>query len=299
MSNQRLLPKAIFLILMGSYCTGCATLGTNIMQQDKRKITEELKVIEAKGPAKAVVVLVHGLNLKPEKMDDWAQALADQGATTVRVALLGHRGFSDSMAKVTAQNWHDSFGRAMELARNLAEPNQTPIDFLGFSLGALVGLEWLSQFGPGFEPGVRKMVLIAPAISTPWYGPSALSIFSVFGQSFSLPSRTPAQYRANKGSPLAAYRALFELKKSLESNEYKNANIPALILIDKHDELVSSKTIAEIIDKQKLGQWSLDLIDNGYAFKNFGFRHLMVDQESVGPKLWEELKTKVFAHFEL
>lgn len=250
---------------------------------------------EPAGPVKAVVILLHGLNLKPEKMDDWSKLLTDQGALVIRAALFGHQGSFEEMRDVTADKWRNQFKEAMKMAESLAEAQHIPIYFVGFSLGALVALEGLSHN----NWPINKMVLIAPALSTPWYSETAINMLSVFGRGFTLPSRSPKDYRANKGTSIAAYQALFELKHELEQNHYKNANVDTLVLIDRADELVCSKDIEEAITQNRLGLWTLEIVDNDYAHKNFGFRHLMVDEDAMGKKLWSKVSKRVVSHFDL
>jgi esterase/lipase len=282
-------------LILGVYSSSCAT----VKPMNDRFAANSLWIDEPKykPQAEAVVLMLHGLNLKPAKMDGWAELLSAHGAQVRRFALYGHAGDPSHMAQVTAPIWREQFDKAFHDAHSYAQELQIPLYFVGFSLGALVALEWLS--GQPELNKMAKMVLIAPAIATPWYSHVAAGVLSVFSKNISLPSRSPKQYRANKGTTVAAYEALFELKNSLELNKFKNTNIPALVLIDKHDELVPSARIKKIITEHRLSQWQLTLIDNNFAQENYGFRHLMVDQESVGPQLWAELCDQVLNYLNL
>lgn len=246
---------------------------------------------------KAVVVLAHGLNLKPEKMDDWAKALRDRGALVLRVGLYGHRGLVQHMKEASAKNWREEFEEEVKKAQEVARENKVPLYFLGFSLGAVVGLDWQTE--RLHDQGFEKMVLIAPALALPWYSKQAIRFFSMFGRSFMLPSRSPADYRANRGTSVAAYEALFEIKADVEKARYKNTNIDTLVLIDKHDELVVSDGIRKIIAQYELSRWQLELLDNNFAYRTYGFRHLMVDRDAVGDKLWSHLVNRMAEHFGL
>src|SRR5579871_6808027 len=268
------------MFLAGS---GCVTVGT--MKRSKEKMID-MKIYheEPKGQAKAVVILLHGLNLVPSKMDDWAHILADHGAHVLRWPLYGHTGDPEHMRSVTAEDWRKQFKDIALLGEAKAKELSVPLYFFGFSLGALVALAWLAHEE---HPAVEKMVLIAPAISVPWYSRALINALAVFGHGLILPSRSPAQYRANPGTSVAAYLALFALKDSLEASKYKNANVKTLILIDRHDELVNSQEIRDIIARFNLGQWNLEIVDNRFAYDNYGFRHLMVDQEAMGKELFD------------
>lgn len=252
---------------------------------------------EIKKP-KAVVVLAHGLNLKPEKMDDWAKALLLRGALVLRVGLYGHRGIIEHMKEASAAFWRDEFHEEVIKAVAASKEHKVPLYFVGFSLGAVVGLDWQTRQGTDGQ-GFQKMVLIAPALALPWYSKQAIRFFSMFGRSFVLPSRSPADYRANRGTSVAAYEALFEIKADVERARYQHTNVDTLVVIDKSDELVSSDGIRKLIAQYELSRWELELLDNNFAYRNYGFRHLMVDRDSVGNKLWEHLVTRMAKHFAL
>lgn len=290
--------KAIFLAFFSGYSLGCRTVYEMSNVKESQQVPELLIERSPKGTQKAVIILLHGLNLKPERMDDWARTLKDEGAIVMRLALYGHYPNSGSMRDVSATIWRSQFDEVMEKARGIALDEDLPINFIGFSLGALVALEWMAQ-NQNSGPSIERMVLLAPALATPWYSKSALFMASIFGKGFTVPSRSPKEYRANNGSTLAAYKALFDLKESLEGKSYKNTNIPTLILIDRHDELVPCDDLRKIIDQHRLGLWALEMVDNKIAQKNYGFRHLLVDEQAIGTALWETLTAKVKKHLKL
>lgn len=288
-----------FSALLIAYLGGCVTVST--MDLDKH-FDASLDIIEEgpkDGAVKAVVVLLHGLNLKPTRMDDWAIELSRNGCHVVRFALYGHDGEEEHMRRVAKEIWQEQFKDALDLAHNRARKFDAPLFFVGFSLGALIGLEWLSSLPKGSDEGFEKMALIAPAISVPWYSRASINAMSIFGEGMMLPSRSPKSYRANKGTSIRAYRALFQLKDSLESKGYQNANVDTLVLIDKNDELIDSRSIRLKIQQYRLSKWRLHTVDNRFAHKNYGFRHLMVDEESMGKELWSSLLNLVLEHFSL
>ncbi|MGH7249559.1 MAG: alpha/beta hydrolase [Minisyncoccia bacterium] len=247
---------------------------------------------------KAIVIVLHGLNLKPERMDDWAQVFLARGALVIRLALFGHGGDEADMRAASAEIWRKQMDEALALAQSeSSKHNAAPIYFLGFSLGALVGLEAQAR-SP--EPGIlQRMVLIAPAISVPWYAKVAVSLGSLLGKGFLVPARNPKSYRVNRGTSVGAYQALLELKKSLEDLHYKNADVKTLVLLDTYDELISSNAVKNIVKKNRLGLWEITLVNNRAARDTYGFRHLLVDRESVGARLWQEMSDKVIRRFDL
>src|SRR5580704_6752517 len=252
-----------YLIIINVYIGGCATVS---MMDKKDAVVVQTKIWQEEvknEDVKAIVILLHGLNLKPQKMDDWSKVLSAHGAEVLRFALYGHTGDCDHMREVTADIWRQQFMEVVELARSEAKKYHVPIYFIGFSLGALVGLEWLAN-SRDHEEEFKKMVLIAPALSIPWYSQAAVKMLSVFGRGLMLPSRSPETYRANKGTSIAAYQALFELKESLERREYAHANIPTLVVIDREDELIDSRGVRKLIQEFRLDAWRLEIVDNRF-----------------------------------
>ena len=244
---------------------------------------------------KNITLILHGLNLKPERMDGWADELAKAGSKVLRMGLSGHNGHRGDMSDVSAKIWRENFAKNIKLAFSEAKKLGVPVNFLGFSLGALIGLDWLSRRSDDQE-SFHKLVLIAPAINIPWYT-KGVRIFSIFGRDFLLPSRSPRSYQANRGTSVAAYEALIELKEDLEKTKFAGLNHDALILVDKHDELVSAQKIKEIIRQYNLPKWQLHLLDNRFAHDNFGFRHLVIDKESVGKTMWQKIVAQVNQFF--
>lgn len=286
------------VLFLGVYLSSCVSLKPMNESFDHRFSHHALWTDWPAKEPQAVILMLHGLNLKPAKMDGWAQLLSSHGALVMRFALHGHTSDVSEMGQVSADRWREQFKEAVMIAHDEAQKMQVPLYFVGFSLGALVCLEYLATNKTKLAD-IAKMVLLAPAIATPWYSQTAVSLLSVLSKSMTLPSRSPKQYRANKGTSVAAYEALFKLKKSLHDAQFKNANRPTLVLIDQHDELVPSAMVKNLIASHKLGQWQLNIIDNRFAQENYGFRHLMVDEEAVGPALWASLSRQVLEYFKL
>lgn len=247
---------------------------------------------------RAVAVVLHGLNLNPARMDDWAAMLRRLGAEVIRLPLHGHRGDADPMRDVNADVWRRQFERVVDEGRADASRLGVPLHFIGYSLGALVCLEWMSRQPEGADT-FDALVLAAPALSVPRYARTAIRALSAVSPRLVLPSRSPRRYRANRGTPAGAYEALFALKDALERNVYRNANRPALVLIDRRDELVDSREIVRLIDQHGLERWTVREIDNSTARRKFGFRHLVVDEHAMGHDLWAAVEELVASHLNL
>lgn len=290
--------RNLFGILMLAVWLCCAHANGVIVTKDVSPKAQTCRIeFPSSKRIKAVAIIVHGLNLKPTRMDDWAKVLADHGAVVIRPSLFGHSGVAQEMLAVQADDWRNDINQAVLKAHVIARKHRVPMIFMGYSLGGLVGLEWMSKQKK--ENIFSKMVLIAPAIAIPWYSSPALKLVDFFDVNFMVMSPCPEAFKANSGSSVNAYRALFSLKTSLENNKYNNANVDTLVLLDQHDELISVDGIKQIVSEYQLGRWQLELVNNDFGRKNHGFRHLMIDPDSVGEEVWKKISERTLTHFNL
>lgn len=291
-------PAPFYIIALFSlvFC-GCNAAKNSYARYTIPKTTEDVFVQYPKVPIKAVAVVLHGLNLKPNRMDDWTHLLATHGALVIRPVLFGHQGNSRDMLDVTDETWRRQFNDHMALAKQLANQHGVPLVFLGYSLGGLLGVEWVSQQEQ--ERVFDKMVLLAPAITVPNYSLTALRVADLLRVNFTVPSPGPSYYKAGFGSSVNAFRALINIKNSLEEKHYRNANIKTLVITDIHDELILFTEIKNIIVTNKLSLWETELVDNSYAYRTHGYRHWIMNQDAVGQELWDKLSLRVLQFYHL
>ena len=95
-----------------------------------------------------------------------------------------------------------------------------------------------------------RMVLFAPAlnIAVESYLLKALMPFP----NIVIDSLSPISYRSNEGTPMAAYKALFEAIQHFESNMNDKLNTPTIIFIDEKDEFISCSILKEMIVRKNL-----------------------------------------------
>lgn len=249
---------------------------------------------------KAVAMMIHGLNLKPSAMDPLARYLADGGIEVLRVELSGHKssaGTDDpAFSKVTARAWLDEALSAYRECSEKARARKVPLFFVGFSLGGLLGELILNQ---GQERhAFERVVLLAPAISV---RPLAYLVRPLFllGNEFVLGSVNDPAYRANSGTPMAAYRATFELQEQLEATAFKWSNVPTLVLIDPDDEFVSFSGIERITREHSLTEWRMLLLSTEDSRLEQKRHHLIVDEPAMGTAEWSRVKEAIQKHFML
>lgn len=243
----------------------------------------------------AVAVIVHGLNFNPSLMDDWSTEFSRHGIVVMRVVLPGHDGVQNSMKGVSAELWRKEIDANMVSAQATASRYSVPLIFVGYSLGGLVGIDWLSR-QPANARLFDKMVLFAPAIATPWYSELAQKLLARLDGETIIPTPSPRMFRASGGSSVHAYRALFELKSSVHASSFRNANIKTLLIVDRFDELTPYQEIKRLITEHRLGNWHLETFNNRYAHRNHGFRHLIATKDSVGTEQFETISRQVLKH---
>jgi alpha-beta hydrolase superfamily lysophospholipase len=105
---------------------------------------------------RGVALVVHGLNLKPEKMGAIIATLNQDGIDVLNLSLRGHgdnypsqgRKNHDeqrlaSFREVNYELWSDEMYRAYRQVRERGELKNVPLFFVGYSLGGLLGCDLL------------------------------------------------------------------------------------------------------------------------------------------------------------
>lgn len=239
---------------------------------------------------RGVAILVHGLNTNPRRMQGIRDIFIHNGFETMSITLSGHGGDLQAFKHTSREIWLQDLFAGYCLARARALELGVPLYYAGYSLGGLLGIDLLTS--PDYE-GVDydKILLLAPALVVRKTSKLAKS-FKLFGESFMVPSANPPRYRANKaGTSVAAYNALFDSIKALESRNLRKANRPTLVLMDFHDELISPAGILRLRSREKLTQWRIQVLKNPRP--PFTYHHLIIDEASVGPANWRKMQFSI------
>ena len=247
---------------------------------------------------KGVALVIHGLNLRPEKMQAIISVLTESGIDVLRLSLRGHgenythqAGIDHDQARLEAFKvvsfplWMNEAYLAYTQVRKRAAQKKVPLFFVGFSLGGLIGLD---LFASQPEVHYERMVLFAPAIKLHSFHYLA-RILSPFSR-LVIPSLTPDSYLSNKkGTPVAAYNALFEGLQQFEKHVNDRINVPTLIFIDAEDEFIPVRALKELIDEKKLDQWKLYILEKEATADQDTFHHHIIDESSTGKAVWQEM----------
>ncbi len=253
---------------------------------------------------KGVALVIHGLNLKPERMQPIISELNRAGIDVLNVSLKGHgENFArdadlpldearlESFRRVTFRLWLDEVRDGYLKAAARAAKKKVPLFLIGYSLGGLMSCDLILSY-----PDVLcdRMVLFAPAlnITAKSYLLKALLPFP----NMVIDSLSPVSYRANEGTPMAAYKALFEAVDYFEQNADGRLNRPTVIIIDEKDEFISSSELAGMIARKNLDQWRILPLKKDPAAEGRASCHLIIDKASVGEETWRLVRSALTRH---
>ena len=249
----------------------------------------------ATGAACASVLVIHGLNNRPESMEPLIGLLNDNNADALLLTLRGHDGGTTELAAIKAEDWTADIAQSMtQLA---AEGRGGRRGLLAFSIGGVAALEYLREHG-NKAAGIDNAVLIAP--------PLALSLRSTLIRmmlpgrylDLALPSLTPEAYRAHSHTPLAAYDAAFELIRRVSSDPGPALRtLPALILVSPDDEMVSIAGLRRLIETKALGAWRIEEVRPQPQFQP-SYSHLILDPPSMGAAEWRRISQIISKEFD-
>lgn len=254
---------------------------------------------------KGVALVIHGLNLRPNKMQSIIAKLTDCGIDALNLSLRGHgenythqEGVDSDNARLedfkatTYQVWTNEAYLAYLQVKERAVQKEVPVFFIGYSLGALMGLDLFASYQDVYYD---RMVLFAPAIKLHaiHYLARLLSPFP----GLIIPSLAPDSYLANKkGTPVAAYDALFDGLNNFEKNANSIINVPTLIFIDEQDEFIPTAGLKNFAAEKKLDQWQIYAVQKGKDVKLGTFHHHIIDDDSAGKDVWQEMMNAATAH---
>jgi len=259
---------------------------------------------KSKQGARGVALVIHGLNLRPDRMQPLIEQLTESGIDVLNLSLSGHgdnfasrdggdssKDRLESFKAVSYEQWISEACAAYRLARTKSHQRKVPLSLVGFSLGGLIGVDLFATF-----PGVRfeTMALFAPALKI--HSRSyILRVLSPF-PGLTLPSFSPEGYRANNKTPIAAYNALFKAIDHLEKNASPKINVPTVIFVDEQDEFVSFRRLRTWVEDEKLDLWKFFMLRQEASAKAVNIHHLIIDEPSTGKKVWKQMTGALVGH---
>ena len=243
-------------------------------------------------PARGAVVVVHGLNNRPEVMDALIEVLRPNGFNCVRVGLYQSRPNSDLSPRTLARRWVDNVAEGYAEASRRYERCQTY--GLGYSLGALAMIRFLLV---NESASFKRMVLLAPPVGLT-HGASLVRLLTPLASfGMTLPSLAPKAVRARSETPLVEYAGMLRLIEEVQrSNVDSLRQIETKVILDRQDELVSRSAVGAWISRNQLGSWTTKLIKRRSSTGS-QYKHLMISEQSLGWLAWSALTKTVVEHF--
>ena len=239
-------------------------------------------------------MLVHGLNMKPSKMDALAKLLRSSHINTLRVALTGHRGDPTELQSVTRKKWLQDFADAYADIEARALKENAPQHFIGFSLGGTLVHDFLLERS---DAHFDRMVLLAPAIALTRRATliRLLELLRPLGH-LMIPSLSHPLYQANAGTSIAAYNALLDSYHRIHRKHFRASNIPTLVVTDPEDELVNADGIDHLIAHNSLNRWTTMRVTHARNTLRLKYHHLITDPDALGEEEWERVASAIQNH---
>jgi alpha-beta hydrolase superfamily lysophospholipase len=255
---------------------------------------------------RGIALVVHGLNLKPEKMESIIHQLNRAGIDALNVSLHGHgdnyarhgrgRGNQkearlDSFRTVTYGLWSSEVHRAYLKVQDRGHRKNVPISLVGYSLGGLLGCDLLvSDAGIHFD----RMVLFAPALNI-MSEPYLLKALMPF-PNLVIDSLSPESYRSNDGTPMAGYKALFAALDHFQERINTALNVPTIVFMDPDDEFISYDKLQEMVNKSSFDRWKVITVRKAQPELSPCAHHLLIDEEVTGKEVWAQVEGSLLAH---
>ena len=255
-------------------------------------------------PPNGVALVIHGLNVRPDRMQPLIDCLNEAGIDCLSLALHGHgdnylhqphtdpqEARLESFRRVTTGLWRDEVVAAYRIARARADAQQLPIYFCGYSLGALMGCTAVATVQNVY---FDRMLLFAPAIALP-VDALALRMGKLL-RSTTMPSLSPTYYRANSGSPGAAYLAMYTAVVWLNQGDWTRLHVPTLVFVDAEDEAIDVPGVEAVIDRTP--RWQLVPVHKSAPAAGWVFHHLVIGAPAVGVDCWTAMRHRIqsFVH---
>jgi esterase/lipase len=254
---------------------------------------------------KGVALVIHGLNMRPARMQPIIDILTQNGIDVLRLSFRGHgENFAhrdemdlaaarlESFKNVSYSLWANEAYLAYKQAQKRAQQEKVPVFLTAFSIGGLIGLD---LFASHEDVYFDRMALLAPAISlrAVIYIERIVSPFP----GLIIPSLADDTYLANqKGTPVAAYNALFEALYHFEDTAGPKLNVPTLVFIDKQDEFIPPGGLKDLKEEHQLDKWQFYIVQKEGEMASGTFHHHIIDAATAGERVWQDMMSAAVKH---
>ena len=283
MKKLKIVLSTLLILIFARYLT--KDNAPTLQKTSKPTYIHELK---PKTPAKAVTLILHGLNNHPRKtLRNFAENLKQQGHYVLIGSYSGHYE-QDSDRKLISMSYFEWYQQAtwlLEKLKTISTSLKIPSYFVGYSTGAVLGN---MVFRERPELKTSKQVLFAPALELV-LNPFLKQLAYLLPNKFTITSRTHPKIRKNQRLPVKAYRNLFFHIENFQNKP--KLLVPTLMILSKKDELIAYEGLKTICDESVCEIFD---VTNDWPIKDHvKFHHLIVGAEFIGPKRWKNVMDRV------
>ena len=248
------------------------------------------RTIPATAPLRGVVIVVAGLNNRPDVLDPLATELAAHGFVSLVVTLQGHDLCEQEWPAVDyLPLWQANLDTAIASAGSTYPT--LPKFGLGFSLGGTLLLDAIDRHQHSPFAGVA---LLAPAVTLTTRAGLLRPLLPLAPLGIELPSRTPPRFRGHDSTSLRAYRALCAASKLVRTRGVSVVKVPTAVFAATKDELVDFENLRSWCESESVRFEALSLSEP----PAHGYYHLLFDRPNVGEQAWKKLVGGILALFD-
>lgn len=231
----------------------------------------------ASGKAKGVMIVTHGLNVLPAKMNQLASHFASNGYEVLRPSFRGHCGKDYDLQAVKAEQWEEDARRFHAQAKVKADALKVPLFLAAYSFSGLI-FQSMSE-----ELPFARRIYLAPALETHFWYPIAIFLVNLWPVNF-FRTLIPDGYFAQEYGGTRSVIAMnhFFLRWG---ERRKNADtVPTLIWADPADELVHGPKL-KLLAESRPG-WEFRALSVSGSTLPVSYHHLVIDEPSMGLEEW-------------
>ncbi len=254
------------------------------------------------GSHKKIVYLLHGFIGSPFEMKPIANLMFKEGYTVINDLIPGH-GISGTISNhFDEKTWRLHFKKTIQDLRACAIENQTEINLVGFSTGALLIHDYLIE-NPDFKP--QSVILFSPFYKadlaflawikdiaswlTPTVAVAPLYAISRY-QDIQVAVKDTAHYMQN--IPLDTATVIQKLGTEVYNKSDLNSDIPTLLFVSENDQVLNSDVTLEKT-KKDFKNLTVVLFPKKLKIPH----HLMVESVStVAEKTWTQSADFILSH---
>lgn len=268
----------MFLLRVSAVFLGVSICCTAFSQAFAASCPTEVFRPEAK--PKGVILLTHGMNLRPSCLNEMALAFTKAGYEVRRPSFTGHCEDNKKYLEVKKEDWLRDADHFHKEALDRAKKLKAPLILVAYSFSALI-YKVTAEENP-FD----KRILIAPAVASKYWYPWVIWILNQF-PNFTYSSNVPEACAANRTSGARPILVLHEILNLWKDGKGMHDKAPTLVLAEPDDELVDYKGLQKLA--ASLDHWKLERVSNEGKKDPKSYHHLIVTPESVGDEEWKRM----------